>query len=198
MLAVLMFVVLLWVLRQPMSLSLGAYFAAQLVCLTVLELSWRLLGPGTSYGWIFAIVTGIVFLSIGWLTWESLLTARYKLRLFAIASLLAMAFSRMAFLGIGRPVAWFDWLVIGEGALLVACGTLIGISAPYSKLPDISLGLSVLWLMQALIAFGFSLHFPNWNVIDPYARAIIGILGFLFLGWRLHARNHAPKTAFHI
>jgi hypothetical protein len=133
-------------------------------------------------------MTGLVFLTILRLTWESLLTARYKLRLSAIASLLAMLFARMSFLGLGRPIEWFDWLVIGEGALLIACGALMGISVPYTKQPDVAIGLSIMWLAQALVAFGYALHWPAWNVIDPYARALVGMAGFLFIGSRLHSR----------
>lgn len=185
MMALATLLVLVWVLRQPMSLGLGAYFAAQLVALPVLELSWRFLGPGKAYGWVYALATGLVFLAIGNLVRGSLLTARYKARLLAIAGILALVFTRMGFLGLGRAPGWADWLVLVEGGLLVVSGALIGVGAPYAKQPDIAVGLSVLWLMQALVAFSFSLHFPRWNVVDPYARAIVGILGFLFLGWRL-------------
>lgn len=189
MLAILIAITLLWVLRQPMSWSLMGYFSAQIVALPVLELSWRIVGPGKAYGWVYALGTGLVLVAIGNLVRESLQTARYKARVFAVASLLALVFAKVAFLGLARPAVWADWLAIGEGGLLVAAGTVMAFSAPHSKLPDISFGLSILWLVQALSAFGWTLHWPAWNLFDLYARNLIGLAGFLFIGWRLKLRT---------
>lgn len=195
MMALATFVVLVWVLRQPMSWNLIGYFLAQLVSLIVLEPAWRFFGPGRLYGWVYALATSLVFVAIGRLTWESLSTARYKARLLAIAAILAMIFTRVAFFGLGRSPGWADWLVLAEGGLLIVAGVLIGMGAPYSKQLDVAAGLSVLWLTQALVAFGFSMHFPYWNVIDPYSRAVAGILGFLFLGWRLHQNRDSLRAS---
>lgn len=176
-----------------MSWNLAGYLLSQLLCLPVLELSWRLIGPGKLYGWIYTIFTTLVFAAIARLTWESLLRAKYKLRVVAIASLLAMVFARAAFLGLGREFYWFDAIVLLEGFLLVLAGVLMGMSSPYMKQPDICLGLSIMWLIQALLAFGFILHYPKWVAIDEYSRALVGIAGFLFIGCRLRHRLHRSR-----
>jgi hypothetical protein len=181
---------LLWALRWPMTRSLGAYLLAQLLYIPAVELTWRFYGPGKPYAWVYCIFSATILLAIGRLAWESLATAKYRLRSIAIALILALFFAKMAFLGLGRPAAWFDWLVIGEGAYLVCAGIVVGISAPYTLLPDISLVLSVLWLCQALFRFGYSLHFPLWERANVYVPPLLGIAGFLFIGFRLRQRRH--------
>jgi hypothetical protein len=189
MLAGLVALTLLWAMRWPMPWNLAAYLVTQLVCLIGFELSWRLIGPGKVYGCIYVGLTALIFVAIGRLVLEGLATARYRARCLAIGLILAVLFARLAYLGLARPAEWFDWIIITEGALLVWSGVLMGMSAPYMRLPDIALGLGTLWLAQALIAFGYVLHFPAWNHIGVYARPIAGILGFAFIGLRLHQRH---------
>lgn len=188
MLAVLVALTLLWAMRWPMPWNLAAYLVTQLICLIAFELSWRLIGPGKLYGCIYAVLTALVLAAIGRLVTEGLATARYRARCMAIGLILAAVFARLSYLGLMRPAEWFDWIIITEGALLVCGGVLMGMSAPYTRLPDIALGLSTLWLAQALMAFGYVLHFPAWNKVGVYARPIAGIVGFAFIGWRLRRR----------
>lgn len=189
MLVVLAVASLLWALRWPMTRNLGLYLVAQLLSIPCVQFAWRFYGPGKVYGWVYSIFSATILAAIGRLAWESLDTAKYRLRAAAISLLLALIFARMAFLGLGRAPAWFDWLVIGEGAYLVCAGVLVGMGAPYTLLPDISLGLSVLWLSQALFRFGYSLHWPLWERANVYMPPLLGIAGFLFIGWRLRTRR---------
>lgn len=181
---------LLWAMRRPIPASLAAYLATQLACLPAFELSWRIIGPGKTYGCIYAGLTALVLATIGLLVRESLQMARYRARCITIGLVLAAMFARLAYLGLARSAEWFDWIIITEGALLIWSGVLMGMSAPYARLPDIALVLSTLWLTQALIAFGYILHFPAWNRIGVYARAIVGIVGFSLIGLQLHRRHH--------
>jgi len=176
---------LLWALRWPMNRSLGLYLGAQLVYILPVELAWRVAGPGKIYGLVYSVFTAIVLLAIWNLVWESMKDCRYRLRLHAIAGLLAVIFTRLAVMGLGRSAEWFDVIALGEGAGLIWGGALIGISAPYSRQPDVLLGLSFLWLTQALFLFGFSLHFPRWDSANDYVPPILTTAGFLYLGWRL-------------
>lgn len=189
MLALLVALTIVWALRHPMTRSVGAYLLAQLAGLIGIEASWRFIGPGRIYGAVYVALTALVFATIGWIVWECLRTARYRARCVAVGMLLAAAFARLAFLGLGRQAEWFDWIAIVEGALLIWSGVLAGMSAPYTRLPDVMAGLSVLWLAQALIAFGYVLHWPLWVSVDVYARAVVAIAGFLFIGWRLQQRG---------
>lgn len=196
MLALVVAAALLWAMRPPMPWSLAAYLTTQFVYLVVMEISWRLIGPGGLYGAIYAAASVLVFATIGRLAWESLVTARYRTRCLVIGAMLAALFARLAYVGMGRQAEWFDWMVIAEGALLVCGGVLAGMSAPYTAMPDITLGLGTLWMAQALIAFGFCLHYPAWVKVDVYARAIVAAVGFLYLGWRLRYRlRRVPSRA---
>lgn len=184
--------VLLWALRWPMSLSLGCYLVAELLYIPVVMLTWWMVGPGATYGWVYSIFTGAILAAVLRLAWESIADTRYRMRVVAASLVLATGYAGIAVAHLGRPLQWYDVVVLVEGATLFWAAVIVGMSAPYAWpcWPDISIGLSVLWTAQSLVDLGYCMHYPRWNAWSAVASPLIGIAGFLFLGWRLHHHHH--------
>lgn len=184
-------VALLWALRWPMSLSLGCYLVAELLYIPVVMLTWWMVGPGATYGWVYSIFTGVILAAVLRLAWESLAEAKRPLWAAAVSLLLTEGYIGIAATNLGRPFLWADWIVLAEGAVLFWAAIIVGMSAPYAipRWPDISIGLSILWTAQSLVDLGYCMHYPMWNAWSGTASPIVGIAGFLFIGWRLRRRR---------
>jgi hypothetical protein len=182
---------LLWALRWPMSVSLGCYLVAQLLYQPFVLLAWTVVGPSAIYGWVYSIFTALILAAVVRLAWESMAGARHPLLAVASSLLLTEGYVGIAVVNLGRPLQWADWIILAEGAVLFWAATIIGMSAPYSRprWPDVSIGLSVLWIMQSLLDLGRCMHYPQWNEVIDVASPVVGAAGFLYLGWRLRSAS---------
>ena len=176
---------LILALRANPEPSLKWYCWAQLASLPVLwfaSMLWGVWSPW--YGGIYVAATLPILWCIARICWESLDAHRYKARALAGPFLIAGVLCRFAYLGMGRPSAYFDWINLSLGMALAWGGTVLGFAAPHQKRWDLALILAIFWMTQALSSFGWTLFLRedlNW-VIDP----ALGILAFTLLAWRLH------------
>lgn len=189
---------LVWALRWPMSLGLGCYLVAQLLYQPFVLLAWALCGPNAVYSWVYSIFTALILAAVVRLAWESMSGVRHPLWATAISALLTEGYVGIAIVGLGRPLLWADGIVLAEGAVLFWAAAIVGMSAPYSqpRWPDVSIGLSTLWIAQSLLDLGYCMHYPRWGEFVDVASPLIGTAGFLFIGWRLrHRQLHCCSSA---
>lgn len=197
-LALVAVIALLWALRWPMSLSLGRYLVAELLYIPAVMLSWWAFGSSVAYSWVYSIFTALILAAVVRLAWESMAGARHPLWAAAASLLLTEGYVGIAIVSLGRPLQWADWIILAEGAVLFWAASIVGMSAPYSRprWPDVSIGLSVLWIAQSLLDLGYCMHYPRWSEFVDVASPLIGIAGFLFIGFRLrHRRLHCCSSA---
>lgn len=151
------------------------------------------------WSWQYAATYILATLPILWgiarICWAAIEYRRYRARPLATSFVIALMLGRLAYVGLSRPVTWFDWINLSIGVCLTWSGTLFWFASAYTSRSDLGLILSIFWLSQAVSSFGWTLYLwerLNW-IIDPS----LGIAAFLLLAWRL-ARTNPSKTAFHI
>jgi hypothetical protein len=170
--------------RRPPR-SVGLYLLAQLAFCPAVWIGnwlWGVWSPW--YGGVYVAATLPILWCIARLCWESLERRKYRARIVAISFLIAAALGKLSYIGLARPVTWFDWLNLTLGVFLASAGTLLGFTAPYVKRGDIALILGMYWVWQAVSSWGWTLYLwedLNW-VIDP----ALSIAAFTLLAWRLH------------
>lgn len=197
MLGLLLIAVLLWVLRKPMSLDLVFYFSTQLLYTPVIwAVAWLYGDHSTAYFFTYIGMTWLILLAIGSLVFEELKPFRYRGRAAACAALVAATFTELAYYGSAQPFGPSHWVVLFEGFVLTWAAILIGATAAYAKRKDIPLLLMGLWFLQALVDYGWVLHWPRWQEASWIVGPLLEMAAFLLIGWRLTPRA-VPRMPQH-
>lgn len=185
--------VLYWLLaRRSMSLPLMAYLAAILFEIPILwGINWWAGDASRAYFWAYVGCTGLILLSALWLALMPINRLILRYRIMALALLIAVILSRLAYHGIGHGLDAAEWVILCEATVLMFCGILVGATAAYSRRADIGLILMTLWFTQAAYQYGYLLHL-SWEPTSWTVKPWIAIGGFLLLGWRLNPRQRHP------
>ena len=187
---------LILALKQRAPLSVYAYLLAELVYIPPVMLAAWLLGIWSPwYAAIYVLFTLPILLAILWIVHDVLLEVHADAKPVAIAFILAIIPGRMSYLEIHRPVTRFDWINLIFGVALMWAGTLVGYAAKHIERWDLGLILAILWILQAVSFFGWTIHlWEKWNfVIDP----VLGIVAFSLLAWRTRDRDYSPTALVH-
>jgi multidrug transporter EmrE-like cation transporter len=164
--------------------SLLCYFFAQALYTAIGYEVYRSYGAGSvAYAVVYSAGTAVILLTCLNLVWEALRGRGYVLRAVVVAGILSLTLGKMAFLGLGHPAKYYDWIGLTEGTLLLWCGLLIGGVSPHTRYAGINLALSLLWIAQALFRWGFYLHFPDWLMLNWKVPPALCIVGFAVVGW---------------
>ncbi len=185
---------ILWALCWPMSRSLAFYLIAQGLYVLCVGVACGIFGDGRIYGIIYALFTAIALSGVMWLSWESLLNAKYKARVAAIALVLVIGLARKAGVSMAQPLDWYEVTMLIEGSCLFWGSLIVGFSVirpVFPKWLDIYWGLSMLWLGQAVVDFGVLMHYPGWTRGADYISPLLGTVAFLYLGLRLRSHRLA-------
>jgi len=94
---------------------------------------------------------------------------------------------------LAKPLRFYEWLAIAAGGILVSCGTILGISAPYHFGRDrvVALVLGLLFIAQSLWQVGFVLHLPNelWERANYVVPTLFCVAGWGYLGLTLRRQQ---------
>ena len=179
---------LLLALRQNPPTSLRRYLWAQLVYIPFVWAAGWLWGDWNwRYAAVYAGFTVVILLAILGVIREQLTAWRYPARLAGMTFLLGMVLTRGAFVGAKASFDGYGAISLGEGFFLSWAGILAAFVAPYTKRPDITFTLGMLWIVQAGYDFGWLLHgrlWQEWNWLVP---PLTGMVAFSLLAWRLRA-----------
>jgi hypothetical protein len=190
---------LYWAMRWPMPWSVRAYLLAQFVYVPPIWLAHYLWGDASKvYSWVFWLSTVPILAAMGYIVLEVLSARRHPYLALACAFNLALAFTRMAYLDLHRPMIADDWLVLAKALVLLWAGILLAYAAARDKHWDVSLILALLWLAQGVYDIGWEIGWPMWNSLNWIVPAWTGIIGFLLLGWRFRAEVRSTRLAGHL
>lgn len=178
--------------RMCLVASLRHYFAAQLIAALVIEGTLlRFNEHSHLYIAIFVVADVIVFVTMIPLVWTTL--SQHPLRSLAVANGLAIGLGLSAISASGRDLTFYQWVGAMAGAFLVLCAVCSGMGAAYlsGTSRKIALSLMVMWFVQALYEFGFTLHIesPVWLNVNEFLPSMVVASGCLWLA--LFCRNRA-------
>lgn len=194
-------VAIIYVLRAKPPFSV--YFHAQLI-FTFLVWGSLLLGAdeySLFYRCVFVAGTIPIFVGSWWGITEYLAEHPYKNRIWAVGVMLALVMGAVSYNGMTKPLKAYNWIAIWEGCCLVVLGFALShaITPQRGNRKLIGMLLSVLWLLQALFEFGFTLHMPSpeWDRLNDYLPAMMVIGTFLAIGTLLRFKESAnPSRSF--
>ena len=151
------------------------------------------------YARVWALCT--VLLTMTYLGLTRFFLAKHPVKSLAIgsAALLCVFCVTVTYTHLEKPLHFYDWLALAAGAILVSCGTVLGVSAPYHFGRDraVALVLGLLFIAQSLWQVGFVLHLPSeaWeraNFVIPPVMCIgaWGWLGFSLRKLLVHRHGY--------
>lgn len=161
-----------------------AYFSAQLLSIVVGYTVYLVYGDGPFYGIAYATLTCVVLLTLINIAWRLA-----GIHAIALAGLLALTVTRMAYFALGHQPEWYDWIGLLEGGVLFWAGLIVGTSAPFRERTGIHLSLGLLLLSQTAWRWGYYIHMPGWNELNWIVSPALPIVGFTVIG--LLARHEA-------
>jgi hypothetical protein len=172
-----------------MPRALRRYFAAQLVyTVMTTPVLWCFGNTSKVYAISYGVFTAFILLAVIEIAWQSLLSRQFRLRTAAISLLLAIAITRVAYLGLGHPATLGNWIVLVEAAILYWAGVVLGMAAVHVRNEEIALVLAFLWMAQSTFFFGFCLHdSPLWDSLGYIVPTGLCVVAFTWIGWRLRA-----------
>jgi hypothetical protein len=175
-----------YVLTEALPKRLFWYFVWQLVYTLAVFTTASFIFPDTS--WQYALVFSIFTVPILWcvvrLTLEAL--EAHKARWLALATgiLAAYALGWLAYRGLAKPMAYYDWIALAEGAVVSFAGVSSGLALPYVARKRVLGVLATLWLAQSVWQFGFPLHIHSeaWLRLNWYIPSTLCVVAFLAIG----------------
>jgi hypothetical protein len=178
-----------------MPRALRHYFFAQLAYTVVTTpVLWRFGNTSKVYAICYGIFTAFILLAVIEIAWQSLWSREFRLRASAISLLLAVAITRVAYLGLGHPATLANWIVLGEAAILYWAGVVLGMAAVHVKSQDVTMCLSILWLTQSTFFYGWCLHNSElWDRLGYIIPTGLCVAAFTWLGWRLRTCQKIPQ-----
>jgi hypothetical protein len=164
---------------------LCGYFLAFSVNLVALIVTLWLYGWGSAYAWVYALSSVPIFLTIAVICREVLRTRQYSFRVSVLALILAATIGHLTYVGIAHPANAYEWIHLIEGTLLVWAGAILGGCARRTEIPQVSLLLGILWLVQSAFSLGYVLHWdwPSWMGYNWYVPQAIPAVGFSLIGF---------------
>lgn len=184
---------LVWAVSYKGPWRVRLYLATQLVAVPLESITYSVYGDKSlAYLIAYLASTSVVLVAIGIFSWDflkSLLRPSHGAAMALLASLLT---GKLAYLGALRTLGFDDWIVLVEGVVLLTCGIIAGYTAAYRVDWSYSLIFCLLWLAQGTFDLGWLLNdfrSVNWT-IPP----LLGLLGFLSLGFALKANANLPDT----
>jgi hypothetical protein len=173
-------------IKQQPPANLARYLWAQLVYIPFIwatnawwgDRSWQ-------YATVYCLFTTRILYAVCRITLDCLRTRRWRLRALAVSFILAAVLTRIAFLGIPKPLSGFLAISLAEGFVLAWAGTLTAFTAPYTERPDLIFPLAAFWLVQALYDYGWVLNFKDWTALNWTVPPLMGCAAFGVLAWRL-------------
>lgn len=191
-----LFAAILWALycaRYPCRKSLRAYLVAALVVNIGTEVSLFAFGEtARAYAILYACFTAIGLLAALNVA-RDCLAKRWHVLAGAAAALLVVL---RAYAGLAKPLHFYDWFALAEGAALTLAGTALLFSAAHHERPKIWLTLGVLWIVQACVRVGFvlSLPSPTWLNLNDWLPTVLVVGAYGFLGMQLKEGGLAVST----
>ena len=170
------------------------YFCAQAVYTVSLEVIRVFYTTDSDfYAWAFGLLTGLTFLTIPWLIWESLRLWNFRLRKLGIMAVAAIGTARIAYLGAGGHLRLAGWIVLLDAATLLWAGFLLGATAAYYEREELLTGLilGVLWIIQSGFKFGWLIgwHTLEWQHMNQWIPATLCIAAFSLVGYIQNGRS---------
>lgn len=191
-----LFAAILWALycaRYPCRKSLRAYLIAALVVNIGTEVSLFAFGEtARAYAIAYAIFTAIGLLAALNVA-RDLLAIRWHAIAGAGAALLVVL---RAYAGLAKPLHFYDWFALTEGAALTLAGTALLFSAAHHERPKIWLTLGVLWIIQAGFRVGFVLSISSlaWLNLNDWLPTVLVVGAYGFLGMKLKEGGMKTST----
>lgn len=181
------FAAIFWALGcalYPCPKSLRLYLLAALVAVTGAEASLAFYGETSrEYAILYALFTAIGLLA-------ALNVARDQLakhwHVFAGIGAALLVDARV-YAGLAKPLRFYDWFALTEGAALVVAGTAILFSAAHQKTPKVWATLGILWIVQAAFRLGFVLSLPSlaWLNLNEWLPTLLVVGAYGFIGMKL-------------
>lgn len=172
------------------SLALFAYFCAQFVgTLAAVVVHYACGDDSLAYGATYIVLTAAILFSV--VNMARLCIGRNHARICAIATILSVTLTRMAYLALGHSPMWYDWIGLIEGGVLFWSGLIVGFASPFQQRTGIHLSFGLLFLAQTGWRWGFYIHMPGWNDLNWIVSPSIPILAFTVIG--LLARHEEMK-----
>jgi hypothetical protein len=150
------------------------YLCAQALCFVFGWGTYWIVGSGPLYGWVYALTTAAILLTCLGMAWEALWDRRNKVQALALAFLLSGAPCRYTFVSLGHPAGWADWLILAEALVLLWCGTILLVMAPY-RFTNISAVLGGYWLLRGMWDLCFILNLPSWMPLNAWVPTALNI-----------------------
>jgi hypothetical protein len=148
--------------------------------IAALPIQWGgywLLGQGKTYGWVYGVTSGLIYLAVLWNVADAIRNREYRLRPLAIAAILSLSFARLAYGQIETPT-WHDWLHLADGLSLLWAGVILAYSAPYNKPSMVSLVLGWYWMAEGLYDFLLVSYWPLWFPSSEYIPQLMEVVFF--------------------
>lgn len=160
-----------------------AYLVAVCAAAPVLWIGDWLLGE-TSFGYAleYAAVTMIILLTILAITFSEKMTVLTAV----IGSCIAILMILLTYGQMPRPVPFYDWFYLAEGAILGGCGASLLFQSWQLPRKDIYAALALLWLLQAAFRLEFALNAKEtaWLWLNQHVPQLLVCAAFLWIGTR--------------
>lgn len=193
-----LFAFLIWALGASRAClcpkSLRAYLAAALVVNIGIEASLLAFGEtARSYAIAYALFTAIGLLAALNVA-RDCLAKRWHAIAGAVAALLVVL---RAYAALEKPLHFYDWFALVEGAALTLAGTSLVFSAAHHERPKLWLSLAALWLIQAVFRLGFvmSLPSPTWLHLNEVLPTVLVCGAYGYIALQLSAQRKDFRNA---
>ena len=171
----------LWAVAVPLPRPIWRYFVAQIVYTIVLQLLlWQYGLTSPEYEICFSVLTGVILLTMVGICRSAVENNPTKWFVIIPAVGGSAVLTVIAYVH-HHPVRFVEWVALATAALLTFCGVVLGQSSVYMKWPlNITLTLSLLWLLLGLFYYGWLLHpsplwaklnyiFPTWLCVAAFS-----------------------------
>jgi hypothetical protein len=193
----LLILALVWLITSQPPRYLWNYISAQAAVTLCLYSTLVFYSVSTTeYARVWALCT--IALALTYMGLAHFFLAKHPAKGLALlsATLLSAFCVFVSYRHLSKPLHAAEWLGIAAGAILVACGTLLGVSAPYHHGKDraVALTLGLLFIFQSLWNVGFVLHsIEEWEKANYVVPTMLCVAGWGWLGFVL--RSSSKRSA---
>lgn len=115
----------------------------------------------------------------------------------ALGLLAALLVVLRAYVALEKPLHFYDWFALVEGAALTLAGTSLVFSAAHHERPKLWLSLAALWLIQAVFRLGFvmSLPSPTWLHLNEVLPTVLVCGAYGYIALQLSAQRKDFQNA---
>ncbi|SRR6266436_3824443 len=172
----------------PCPQCLRFYLAASLAANVGIIVTWHLFPENSlEYAVLYCLLTAANLAAAYYVAWDRLSNQWHA----AIGYFCAVIVTALAYNALPKPLHYYAWIAIVEGAALALAGTTLLFSAAHWPMNSIYFSLALLWLAQCVFRLDFILNVKAqaWLNANEYVPIVLVCLALGWVGYRLKAQG---------